>query len=204
MANVVHSPIGFHARPVTHAPSPFGFGFGLSSSNISTGWSPSPAFANPSALHQFTSAMNQQHSSTPSTHTNTHNVPSASSSRLGKRRHDQEEQDDDPQGSTPSDQSMADRSPTPEKPRRIIPKRARMTDSGLGNDKSKENKAPGGSDGDNVEVGLLLGACFSAFEDCLSTIAFNREFADQLAAPINSISYFESPRIETSHSEVDS
>lgn len=52
-----------------------------------------------------------------------------------------------------------DRSPTPERPKRAVPKRARTTPAALGskdNQNSKENKASGSEDND-VDVGVLLG-----------------------------------------------
>lgn len=52
-----------------------------------------------------------------------------------------------------------DRSPTPERPKRGPPKRARVVNVAEAGDKekNKENK-PAGS-GDEVDVGVLLGEC---------------------------------------------
>ena len=51
-----------------------------------------------------------------------------------------------------------DRSPTPERPKRAAPKRARVAPSqeAAGKD-AKENRAPGTSEEDDVDVGVLLG-----------------------------------------------
>ncbi|KAJ7092647.1 hypothetical protein C8R44DRAFT_646942 [Mycena epipterygia] len=134
MANVLPS-IDFYPRPVTHAPSQFGFGFGLGGSvAVAPAWQSS---INPaSAFHQLSSSFNQP-----------------SPSRVQKRRHEEDEQ------SGSRDQSM-DRSPTPERPKRAAPKRARVApsmESGSRDEKdAKENKAPGGSDDQDVDVGVLL------------------------------------------------
>ncbi|TFK41247.1 hypothetical protein BDQ12DRAFT_704000 [Crucibulum laeve] len=142
MANVLHHHIDFHPRPVSHAPSPFGFGFGLSappsSPLVSPGWQPSstPGHSNPAAFHQLASSMNQQ----------------ASSSRVQKRRHEPEDEVDEVR-----DHSM-DRSPTPERPKRAAPKRARMINATDLKDSSalKENKSPNNSEEDDVDIGVLL------------------------------------------------
>ncbi|KAJ7125660.1 hypothetical protein C8R43DRAFT_1029839 [Mycena crocata] len=89
-----------------------------------------------SAFHQLSSSFNQP-----------------SPIRVQKRRHDDDEQ------SVSRDHSM-DRSPTPERPKRAAPKRARVaqtSDSGSRDEKdAKENKAPSSSDDNDVDVGVLL------------------------------------------------
>lgn len=146
MANVLHHPIDFHPRPVSHAPSPFGFGFGLASSSsamVATGWQPTSMTAHSSAFQQFASSASQQ--------------PSV---RTQKRRH---EPDDDTEiGRQGTRDASMDRSPTPERPKRAAPKRARVAPaldpSTKNNASSKENKAPTGSEDDeDVDVGMLLG-----------------------------------------------
>jgi hypothetical protein len=82
-----------------------------------------------------------------------------SASRPGKRRLESEE-DYDHGG---RDESM-DRSPTPERPKRAVPKRARLVPAqsaaGKENAPSSEGKAIGGGS-DEVDVGVLLGVyCF--------------------------------------------
>ncbi|KAG6912038.1 hypothetical protein DXG01_000286 [Tephrocybe rancida] len=141
MANVLQHPIDFHPRPVSHAPSSFGFGFALASSSAmaAAGWQPTsiPGHTNPAAFQQLASSVNQY-----------------SLARVQKRRHDFE---DDPAGAR--DASM-DRSPTPERPKRAAPKRARVQPQVDGSSKGdhdlKENKAPGGADDQDVDVGVLL------------------------------------------------
>lgn len=145
MANVLHHPIDFHPRPLSHAPSPFGFGFGLgsplSSTVSSSPWGTStPGHTNPTAFQQLAFSINQP-----------------SSSRVQKRRHDLEEDLESGRYPGARDESM-DRSPTPERPKRAAPKRARVAPSqeAAGKD-AKENRAPGTSEEDDVDVGVLLG-----------------------------------------------
>lgn len=76
--------------------------------------------------------------------------------RLTKRRHEPEEEDRD---------ERMDRSPTPERPKRAAPKRARTTPSaviplGKGLETAKENKPPTVNDESDVDVGFLLGTSF--------------------------------------------
>ncbi|KAJ7487520.1 hypothetical protein B0H11DRAFT_1805110 [Mycena galericulata] len=131
MANVLPS-IDFHPRPVNHAPSQFGFGFGLGGSVVAApAWQSS---TNP--FHQLSSFHQQQ--------------PAI---RVNKRRHEDDEQ------TVSRDHSM-DRSPTPERPKRAAPKRARVAPSGESGSRdekdTKENKAPSGADDNDVDVGVLL------------------------------------------------
>ncbi|KAI0332008.1 hypothetical protein GY45DRAFT_1433510 [Cubamyces sp. BRFM 1775] len=134
MANVVthpHLQVGFHPRPVGHSPTPVGFGFGLSAAPAVQAW-PSP-----SHTQSFHWATPQQA------------APQAPL-RVAKRRHEPEEGD--------RDEAM-ERSPTPERAKRAIPKRARTTPTlvTIGKEQStgKENK-PSASDENDVDVGFLL------------------------------------------------
>ncbi|KAI0652117.1 hypothetical protein C8Q79DRAFT_1060892 [Trametes meyenii] len=133
MANVVthpHLQVGFNARPVGHSPTPIGFGFGLSAGPVVQGW--------PSAPHaqSFQWATSQQ-------------TPQALP-RVAKRRHEPEDGD--------RDESMG-RSPTPERPQRSIPKRARTTPTlvtvGKDQQPGKESK-PAQQEESDVDVGFLL------------------------------------------------
>lgn len=143
MANVVthpHLQVDFCPGPVNHSPSPLGFGFGLSSTPIMAGWTSTP-------FHTPQSSWN---------------VPTAhqpSPFRPSKRRHEPE---DDSENKLARDDAM-DRSPTPERPKRAAPKRARTTPAvvAIGKDErlSKENKPPSASDDTDVDVGVLLGGC---------------------------------------------
>ncbi|KAF9462140.1 hypothetical protein BDZ94DRAFT_1262044 [Collybia nuda] len=147
MANVLQHHIDFHPRPVSHAPSPFGFGFGLSaptsSSMAPAGWQASPTLShtNPIPFQQLVSSVNQN-----------------SVSRAQKRRH--EPDDDIESGRQGSRDDSMDRSPTPERPKRAPPKRARMAvvnDPSLKSEvTTKENKAPGDNEENEIDVGLLL------------------------------------------------
>jgi hypothetical protein len=165
MANVLQSPIDFHPRPVNHAPSPFGFGFGLgtaSSAMVTAGWQSTvtPGHTNPLAFQQLASSFNQ-----------------LSPSRAQKRRHE-------PEGDAEIDRHVGvrddamDRSPTPERPKRSAPKRARMStlvEAGSKDEKTtKENKAPGGGGDDNeVDVGVLLGTPMSIVSVFLPSFMVN-------------------------------
>lgn len=152
MANVVHPPIDFHHGPV--APN-LGFGFGMSSPASKVGWQQQSTITlghnNPAAFRQLASTMSQ-----------------SSPSRAQKRRHEPEDEDASVRhGSShaiamgPRDDAM-DRSPTPERPKRAPPKRARIINVvETGNKESKENKSPGDGDGGSVDVGVLLGAFIS-------------------------------------------
>ncbi|KAJ6519739.1 hypothetical protein C8R45DRAFT_852916 [Mycena sanguinolenta] len=135
MANVLPS-IDFYPRPVNHAPSQFGFGFGLGGSVVAAPAWQSPIHS-PSAFHQFSSSFNQP-----------------SPIRVQKRR-----LEDDEQSVHTRDHSM-DRSPTPERPKRSAPKRARVSPSAEAGSKdekdSKENKAPSAAEDTDVDVGVLL------------------------------------------------
>ena len=143
MANVLPPQINFHPRPVSHAPSPFGFGFGLGpSSSVSSGWIPSaPGHTNPAAFHQLATSVTQ-----------------TASTRLQKRRLDPEDDSESSsyQSQANRDESM-DRSPTPERPKRAAPKRARVLNAIDSGGTEKENKAPGNTAEDDVDIGVLLG-----------------------------------------------
>ncbi|KAJ7492699.1 hypothetical protein FB451DRAFT_1219281 [Mycena latifolia] len=126
--------VDFQPRPVTHAPSKFGFGFALGGSvAVAPAWQSS--ITPTSAFHQLSS------------------FPQSSPVRVQKRRHDDDDQ------SLSRDHSM-DRSPTPERPKRAAPKRARVAPSmesvSRDDTDAKENKAPSGTDDNEVDVGVLL------------------------------------------------
>lgn len=158
MANVLKSHIGFPPGPVSHAPSPFGFGFGLgpsSSTSMSSsaawptgGSTPghTPGHTNPAAFQQLAASQNSQ-----------------TFVRVPKRRHDPDDDGESSRRSLSNDDSM-DRSPTPERPKRAAPKRARVVNSSE-NASSKGTLSEGdkdgvGGSGDDVDIGLLLGWFF--------------------------------------------
>ncbi|PFH50800.1 hypothetical protein AMATHDRAFT_60453 [Amanita thiersii Skay4041] len=143
MANVLHHHIEFHPRQVSHAPSPFGFGFGLgtsaASAMASVGWQPgsTPGHTNPAAFHQLASAVSQ-------------------SSRVQKRRLEQDDESESHRYPGPRDESM-DRSPTPERPKPSAPKRARIAPASSASKdghESKENKTSSNDDG--IDIGVVL------------------------------------------------
>ncbi|KAL0951298.1 hypothetical protein HGRIS_008008 [Hohenbuehelia grisea] len=137
MANAIHGPLDFKPLPVGHAPNSLSFGFGLSSTNTPS-WAPLNAAVgvamNPSSISHLMAS------------------PSRSSPpRALKRRHGS----DDSGG---GDEEM-DRSPTPERPKRAPPKRARMAGAeGSSRDgEGKENKSPSVTDElADVDLGVLL------------------------------------------------
>ena len=74
-----------------------------------------------------------------------------------KRRHEHDEEDSAQKSNT--DDAM-DRSPTPERPKRAAPKRARIALAALSGSKDqKAGQQPGSSnpDSSDVDVGVLLG-----------------------------------------------
>ncbi|KDQ63479.1 hypothetical protein JAAARDRAFT_147835 [Jaapia argillacea MUCL 33604] len=145
MANVMqpHPQIGFHPGPVKQAPSPFGFGFGLSSQAqaMGYGWSGHALAHPPQSGFQPASAVIQP-----------------SPQRSHKRRHEPDDDADD-ENRHVRDHSM-DRSPTPERPKRGVPKRARVAPTeeatGKTDKQGKENKSPGAGEDSDVDVGVLL------------------------------------------------
>lgn len=162
MANVLHHHIEFAPRPVAHAPSPFGFGFGLgqsSSGAIHSGWQPAstPGHTNPQAFHQLASSI---------VHTSAISSPSFKSN---KRRLESDDEDSTSVGkaSATRDESM-DRSPTPERPKRSAPKRARIAPADTGTKEQssvKENKVSSAEE-DEVDIGVLLGMYRSFYSHC--------------------------------------
>ncbi|KAG9314298.1 hypothetical protein JVU11DRAFT_5087 [Chiua virens] len=142
MANVVYPPVNFLHEPTHLSTSCFGFGFGLPG-NLPAGTGKQPIYApghtQPSAFQQLTSHINLP----PATH------------RVQKRRHESE---DDTESSRYAGRDVAmDRSPTPERPKRAAPKRAKITPQ---DDESKDQqtlRSGKNSDADSdVDVGVLL------------------------------------------------
>jgi hypothetical protein len=140
MANVLHPQhIEFPSGSITHAPTPLGFGFGLSAVSTSSGFG---CMGNPPApfppFHQQVA----------------HSTSQPAMSRSQKRARDPDEDDND--GRASSRDIAMDRSPTPERPRRTIPKRARMSQS-VKEDKGKGVSMQAGDASDDVDAGVLLG-----------------------------------------------
>ncbi|KAJ7225592.1 hypothetical protein GGX14DRAFT_421308 [Mycena pura] len=126
---ILPSTIDFLPRPVNHVPSQFGFGFGLGGSAVvAHPWQSNPIH---SAFHHPSTSFNPP-------------------VRAQKRRHEEEEP-------APSRDHSMDRSPTPERPKRAPPKRARVSPTGSKEERdAKENKAPSPPDENDVDVGVLL------------------------------------------------
>lgn len=141
MAHVIaHQPhqVPFHTRPVNHAPSPLGFGFGLSSTPATSAW-PAPH------VRPLTAPLIAQ--------------AHIAQNRIAKRRL---EHDDDEACQRDARDDAMERSPTPERPKRAAPKRARTTPGVIATGRGqKENQAQGNTpnDGSDVDVGVLLGTC---------------------------------------------
>ncbi|KAL0071898.1 hypothetical protein AAF712_000821 [Marasmius tenuissimus] len=128
--------IGFQPRPVKDAPAAFGFGFGLGPMP-SSHWQPQPLQPQASGFNSFASTS--------------HNSPSRTAQ---KRRLDPDDGVENLR--YPQDERM-DRSPTPERPKRAAPKRARVSPSAEAIPKSsKEYKSRNDSSGEDVDVGMLL------------------------------------------------
>jgi len=129
--------IGFQPRPVKDAPGAFGFGFGLGPMP-SSHWQPQPLQPQASSFNSFASTS--------------HNSPSRSAQ---KRRLDP---DDGLENLRYSQDERMDRSPTPERPKRAAPKRARVSPSAEAIPKSsKDFKSRNDPSGEDVDVGMLLG-----------------------------------------------
>ncbi|KAG7099129.1 hypothetical protein E1B28_001001 [Marasmius oreades] len=135
--------LSFPHRPVKNSPAAFGFGFGLGSmSTPAVNWQTQPLLQpQGSGFNSFASIS--------------HNSPSRSAQ---KRRFDP---DDGLENLRNSQDERMDRSPTPERPKRAAPKRARTSpsaDSTSQSDKiSKDsNKSRNDAANEDVDVGMLL------------------------------------------------
>ncbi|KAL4241646.1 Tethering factor for nuclear proteasome STS1 [Abortiporus biennis] len=140
MANVItHHHLGFHAGPINHSPSPLGFGFGLSSPMSS--WTPSTVHSPQSQWPTPSPAFAAQ----------------SPQLRSAKRRHEPE--DDHESGNKHARDDAMERSPTPDRPKRAAPKRARITaavpNSAKPHDGLKNTNHSSDSCAD-VDVGVLL------------------------------------------------
>lgn len=136
MTHVLAQPphqVSFPHRPVNHAPSPLGFGFGLSAQPMTSTW-PQPSLQRSSSSFPAISGHLPQ-------------------TRVSKRRYEYDEDD-----RQLVDESM-ERSPTPERPKRAAPKRARTTPAAVTTLKDARGAPQGSndSDGHDVDVGVLLG-----------------------------------------------
>lgn len=143
MANVVHPSIDFRRGPA--APN-LGFGFGMSTAKAAWQHTVTPGHNNTAAFQQLASTISQP-----------------SPNRPQKRKHEADEDGDAHGLSHPittglRDDAM-DRSPTPERPKKAPPKKARVANTAeiSNKEKGKENKPPGGNDDNEVDIGVLLG-----------------------------------------------
>ena len=166
MANVIHPHIDFHHGTVT--PN-LCFGFGMSNS-------PAKGWQQPIGPGHNNSAVFQQLAS---------NIAQPSfSNRPQKRRHEPDDYENvsangrhglsHATATGLKDEAM-ERSPTPERPKKGPPKRARLiavTEQG-NKEQRKENKPSGGEDDGDVDVGVLLG---EFFPNVLCNFIFLRSF----------------------------
>lgn len=144
--------VPFRSAPVTHAPSPFGFGFGLSNQASTSSMAPhlndmSGAFQQSHHAHSGPPHNPFANLAQPSSHAR---ATGASPARPNtKRRHD-----DSGDGDNREDSNMNTRSPSPDRPRRVVTKRLRATNT----DRDASTKAAEAQDSQaNVDVGVLLG-----------------------------------------------
>ncbi|KAL4070876.1 hypothetical protein J3A83DRAFT_4246073 [Scleroderma citrinum] len=139
MANVVYPQLDFLHNPANHPSSRFGFGFGLpgSSSVLGTGRA-EPGHKQPVAFQQLSSQMN---------------IPQ-SVQRVQKRRHEPDDEAESPRQAA-RDVTM-DRSPTPERPKRSAPKRAKVVQPTDSKDDSHAKDSKQRNEEDDVDVGVLL------------------------------------------------
>ncbi|KAH8102554.1 hypothetical protein BXZ70DRAFT_1006468 [Cristinia sonorae] len=132
MANVVphpHPQVPLHPNLMSYSPS-LGFGFGMSSS---------PSMATWSSAQALSSVANQ-----------------ATPTRSGKRRFEHDEEELENGGRSGRDDAM-ERSPTPERPKRAAPKRARTTPAQASHPREDKNgKLEGSQEANDVDVGVLL------------------------------------------------
>ncbi|KAF9270142.1 hypothetical protein L218DRAFT_982778 [Marasmius fiardii PR-910] len=141
MAMLSPNNLAFQSRPVKDSPTAFGFGFGLGPmSTPASNWQPHPLQPQGSGFNSFASTS--------------HNSPSRSAL---KRRFDA---DDGLENLRHSQDERMDRSPTPERPKRAAPKRARTSpsaDSITKFEKSpKDSKSRTDGANEDVDVGMLL------------------------------------------------
>lgn len=152
MANVMHPHIDFHHGTVT--PN-LGFGFGISNS-------PAKGWQQPTLGSGHNSAVFQQLAS---------NIAQPSSNRPQKRKLEPDDYENISGNGRHGlshaiatglrDEAM-ERSPTPERPKRAPPKRARIiavAEQGS-KEQRKENKPLGREDDGDIDVGVLLGEFF--------------------------------------------
>ncbi|KAI0686812.1 hypothetical protein BC835DRAFT_1287328 [Cytidiella melzeri] len=141
MADVLsHQPmqVGFQKRQVNHAPSSLGFGFGLSAPPSAPSWASSSSSLSSSSSSSHAPLQPWNMAAV------TNQLPQV---RIAKRRIEHDEDDGK------HDEAM-DRSPTPERPKRAVPKRARTAVLAVKDAKdAKDGKSSGEND---VDVGVLL------------------------------------------------
>ncbi|KAI6047703.1 hypothetical protein EDC04DRAFT_3101168 [Pisolithus marmoratus] len=139
MANVVHPQLDFLHSPASHPTSRFGFGFGLSGSPpFMNPGKQEPGHKQPVAFQQLTSHMN---------------IPQQVQ-RVQKRRH---EFDEEPDSFRQAGRDVTmDRSPTPERPKRAVPKRARVAHPTDANGESNTKEGKQRNEEEDVDVGVLL------------------------------------------------
>lgn len=138
MANVLPPQIDFPSHPVPHTPSPLGFGFGFLASNNAWHTQPTPGHHNPLPYQNIASTVNSP------------------SIRAQKRRYEPEDDIEILRPSSTRDVTM-ERSPTPDRPRRIAPKRFRLSPSDAGSKLSTNSRESKSSEENDVDVGVLLG-----------------------------------------------
>ncbi|KAI6008254.1 hypothetical protein F5J12DRAFT_741617 [Pisolithus orientalis] len=139
MANVVHPQLDFLHNPASHPSSRFGFGFALSGGPpFMNPGKQEPGHKQPVAFQQLTSHMNIPHQI----------------QRVQKRRH---EPDEEPDSFRQAGRDVTmDRSPTPERPRRAVPKRARVANPTDANGESNTKESKQRNEEEDVDVGILL------------------------------------------------
>ena len=133
MANVVthpHPQSPPHPNLMSYTPS-LGFGFGMSATPSLSTWPTSPP--------TLGTVANQ-----------------TAPARNSKRRLEHDEEDTETGNRHMRDDAM-DRSPTPERPKRAAPKRARTTPTLATISKNEKDEKSG--DASDVDVGVLLGTC---------------------------------------------
>jgi len=121
-----------------------------------------------------------------------HQLPAT---RVQKRRLEHEDED----GEGRLDVVM-ERSPTPERPKRAPPKRARVDPSSSGGSQNNQDSKDGGSPENEVDIGVLLGIFYPESVPCPSLTKYMRSHTSTAIAAPDSYSINRLPALSQAHS----
>jgi hypothetical protein len=146
--------VPFRSAPVTHAPSPFGFGFGLSNQASTSSMAPHYNVVSGAAQHSAYQHANSITSHNPFSSLGQQSHARAAGANSTPRSNAKRRHDDSGDAESREDSNMNARSPSPDRPRRVVTKRLRATDAESG---TKSKAAETQDSQANVDVGVLLG-----------------------------------------------